>query len=94
MRISPRLFSELRSVIDSYRAGSTRLEYLASRTEELVTHLEPVLPAEAFCAAMNAVYVIEEINAVALDEGRAIGERERQLIEEALATIEQLFGPQ
>lgn len=87
-----RLLQELATLSAGYRAGSVPLPRLASRAEVLVEEMHTLLPAEDFARAMNCVYLVEEINAVVLDERRSPTESEKEAIERDLSLLERLIS--
>lgn len=86
------LTRELIDLILSYRVGTTELNSLSFKSEVLVEKLRLCLLAEDFSRAMNCVYVIEEINAVVLDENRQPKQPEQDEIERQLALLEKLVS--
>ena len=84
------LSEELHQLIDSYHSGSSDLAHLSQRAETLVEAMRPRLPADIFLSAMNCVYLIEEISALAMDEDRKITAVESQDIDQHLSILEDL----
>lgn len=92
MEAPTRLVQELSALCAAYRAGAIRLPSLASRVEILVESMHAHLPGEDFARAMNFVYLIEEINAVVLDENRPLNTPEKEAIENDLSLLEKLVS--
>ena len=87
------LTRELHALAASYRGGCIGLPTLASRAESLVEQMCDQLPTAVFSGAMNCVYLIEEINAIILDENRPITDGERGMIDQQLETLTELILP-
>lgn len=87
------LTRELLALAASYRGGCIGLPTLASRAETLVEQMSDQLPTEVFSVAMNCVYLIEEINAIILDENRPITDGERGMIDRQLESLTELILP-
>lgn len=83
MRDSSNIAESVRMLEAQYLAGGITLNALAHRAEVLLEQARSALSPEKHQQAMNCAYVIEEINALVLDEGRAMsaGERLRLTIE-------------
>lgn len=81
----------LSKAIFAFRAGDFTLPSLAFRTEAILEQISPTLPDQAAREAMNCAYLIEEINAVALERGVAPSAQEFAEIERALKMIESLL---
>jgi hypothetical protein len=79
---------ELQNLITSYRNGSSDLAHLSQRIEILIEAMQSTLPISTFSKAMNCVYLIEDINALVLDEKRPITEVEQHEIHAKLLLIE------
>jgi len=84
------LIREISALSASYRAGSAELDSLSYRAELLVEQMRACLSDDGFSRAMNCVYIIEEINALVLDENRQITQSEQGEIESQLALLEKL----
>jgi hypothetical protein len=80
----------LLALIASYREGSTRLHSLAAGIETLVERMQSSLSAEDFGRAMNCFYLIEDVNALTLDEGRQPTQVEQDSIHRQLNLLEAL----
>jgi hypothetical protein len=87
------LSEDLCKLIASYQEGSTDLAHLSQRAETLIEAMRPNLPADTFSKAINSVYLIEDINALVLDESRQVTAGERQDIHAQLSMLENLFAP-
>jgi hypothetical protein len=86
------LTDELHRLIASYRGGSSDLAHLSQRAETLIEETRPNLLADTFSQAMNCVYLIEEINALILDESRRVTDTEQHDIHTQLTILENLFA--
>lgn len=86
------LTEELRKLIASYRGGSSDLAHLSQRAETLIEEIRPNLLGDTFSQAMNCVYLIEEINALVMDEGRPITDTEQHDIGTQLSILENLLA--
>lgn len=65
------------SAIESqYLANGISLNTLVHRCEAVLDQSRSVLPPAVHQRAMNCIYVIEEINALILDEGRSLRDDE------------------
>ena len=87
------LTREFLALAASYRGGRVGLAPLASRAESLVEQMCDQLPTDVFSSAMNCVYLIEEINAIILDENRPITDGERGMIDRQLQSLTELILP-
>lgn len=87
------LARELLALAASYRGGCSSLPALASRAETLIEQMRGHLPADVFSGAMNSVCLIEEINAVILDENRPLTDGERAMIDRQLDCLVELISP-
>jgi hypothetical protein len=86
------LIQELIKLNASYRARAVHLNTLASHSETLLEKMQSALPDEDFARAMNCVYLIEEINAIVLDESRQPTHAEQKAIENEMAILEKIIG--
>ena len=77
----------LRDVQTQYLAGRISLDTLVQRCEALLGQSESVLSPETYQHAMNCIYLLEDINAVVLDESRSVSERERLSVESELQKL-------
>lgn len=82
---------QLLDLICSYQIGSTELNSLCFKSELMVEEMHPRLPSGDFSKAMNCVYVLEEINALILDEARPVTQAEHTEIESQLALLKKLI---
>lgn len=85
------LAEELRKLITTYRSGSSDLAHLSQRSETLIEAIRPHLTADMFSQAINYVYLIEEMNALVLDENRRVTDMEQHEIFTQLIKIENLL---
>jgi hypothetical protein len=92
LRNNQLLTGELHKLIASYRDGSSDLAHLSQRAETLIEETRPNLLADNFSQAMNCVYLIEEINALVLDESRQVTDIEQRDICTQLTILENLFA--
>ena len=92
LNINQTLTEELHKLIASYRAGTSNLAYLSQRIETLIEAMRSNLSADTFSRAINSVYLIEEINALVLDESRRTTDIEQHDIHTQLEKIEYLFA--
>lgn len=83
---------ELCDLIFSYQIGSTDLNFLCFESELLVEEMRPHLSSGDFSSFMNCVYVLEEINALILDEARSLTYAENAEIEGQLALLKKLVN--
>jgi hypothetical protein len=81
----------LSKAIAAFRAGDFTLPSLAFRVAATLEELSPSLPAEAARKALDCAYLIEEVNAVALENGVVPSSHELAGVESALRTIESLL---
>ena len=86
------LVQQLRDLISRYRRGAANLNSLSFKSELLVEEMRACLSPSGHSEAMNCVYVIEEINAVVLDENRSVSQEELAEIERRLALLEKLVS--
>ena len=86
------LVQELLKLGASYRAGAVGLNTLAFRSETYIEYLQSELPTEDFACAMNCAYLIEEINAVVLDENRRPTQEEQDAINKELTLLEKIIA--
>lgn len=77
MEDSTSLTESVRALEDQYLASGISLNALVHRGEALLEQGKSVLPPEKHQRAMNCIYVLEEINALVLDEGRSMSADER-----------------
>lgn len=82
----------MRRLIDSYYDGSSDLAHLSQRAETLIEAMRHHLPADNFLKAMNCVYLIEDINALVMDENRKITTVEQHDINAQLSILENLLA--
>lgn len=92
MKKNQLLSEELHRLIVSYHDGSSDLAHLSQRTETLIEAMRPHLLADTFLKAMNCVYLIEDINALVIDENRQITAVERHDIHAQLSILENLLA--
>ncbi len=88
------ILQQLHDLISCYRKGAVELSSLSFKSEVLVEKMRPWLPSGAHSEAMNCVYVVEEINAVVLDENRNVTKEEVAEIERRLVLFEKLIATQ
>ena len=93
MKTTQSLSEDLHRLIASYHEGSSDLAHLSQRAETLIEAMRPNLQADAFSMAMNSVYLIEDINALVMDESREVTVVEQQAIHAQLSVLENLFTP-
>lgn len=86
------LVQELLKLGVSYRAGAVELNTVSFRSEAYIKHLQSELPAEDFASAIKCAYLIEEINAVVLDQNRPLTQEEQDAINEELRLIEKIIA--
>ena len=82
------LAEEFHKLIASYRSGLTDLAHLSQRSETLIEAMCPNLTTDTFSQAMNCVYLIEDVNALVLDEGRRVTDTEQSEINAQLKALE------
>lgn len=93
MKTTQFLSEELCKLISSYHEGSSDLAHLSQRAETLVEAMRPNLLADTFSKAMNSVYLIEDINALVMDESRQVTAGELHDVHAQLSMLENLFAP-
>jgi hypothetical protein len=86
------LFGEFERLVLQYRNGNTNLSILASRSESIVESLRVDLKPSDYSKVMNSIYLIEEINALALDEDREPLAVELDSVAAEIKKIEGVFG--
>lgn len=91
MNTTSPLVLEILGLCSQYREESVLLATLASRSETLVEQMRSELSSEDFLHAMNRVYLIEEINALCLDENRNPTREEKNAIFADLDALERIF---
>ena len=77
----------LRTLIATYRRGEASLNTLASQSESLLSEVGMHLGEGILQKAMNCAYIIEEINALVLDENRTPNASERLQIEKEIERL-------
>ncbi|QNP59931.1 hypothetical protein [Paenacidovorax monticola] len=75
------LAQQLLDLISSYQIGSIELNSLCFKSELIMEGMRSYLSSEIFSKAINCVYVLEEINALILDEARQLTQAERTEVE-------------
>ena len=78
---------QLLDLISSYQVGATELNSFCFKSELLVVDIRPCMSSEDFSKAMNCVCVLEEINALILDEAWLASQIEYPEIERQLALL-------
>lgn len=73
-----------------YLANEISLNALVHRCEALLDETRSALPPDTHKRAMNCVYILEEINALVLDEGRSMRDEERVRVKAELETLTSL----
>jgi hypothetical protein len=86
------LSDELHKLLASYRGGTSDLARLSQRAETLIEEIRPHLSTDTFSQAMNCVYLIEEINALVLDESRRVTDSEQHEIHTQLTILESILA--
>ena len=81
---------ELFDLISSYQIGSTDLNSLCFKSELIVEEMRPRLSSWDYSSFMNCVYILEEINALILDEARSLTHAENTEIESQLTLLKKL----
>lgn len=92
MKTNQLLSDELHKLLASYRGGLSDLAHLSQRAETLIEEIRPHLSADTFSQAMNCVYLIEEINALVLDESRRVTDSEQNEIHTQLTILESILA--
>lgn len=77
----------LRTIIATYRSGEESLNALATQSEGILSAMGVHLGEALLQRAMNCAYIIEEINAVVLDENRSPNVSERLQIENEIERL-------
>ena len=81
------LSASLQALEASYLTGDIPLNAVVHRAEALLEEGKAMLTPDAFLRAMNCVYLIEDVNALVLDEGRPLKEGERASIATELGRL-------
>jgi hypothetical protein len=92
MQDGTNLTDSVRALEDQYLAGAISLNALVLRVEALLEQGKSVMFPAAHQRAMNCVYVLEEINALVLDEGRSIEADERLRVAAELRMLTSLVA--
>jgi hypothetical protein len=92
MQDGTNLSDSVRALEDQYLASAISLNALVHRGEALLEQGKSVLPPEKHQRAMNCVYVLEEINALMLDEGRLMRADERLRVAAELRMLSSLVA--
>lgn len=69
------------------RAGTVHLSALATRSEILIEQMQGKIPSMEWGRAMNCVCLLEEINAITLDENRPLTLEEEGIIKSELELL-------
>lgn len=77
MNRAENLTESFNALASQYLANSVSLNSLVHRTEALLEQCKSRLTPDKYLSGMNCVYIIEEINALVLDEGRPLRVDER-----------------
>jgi hypothetical protein len=91
MKIDSSPSENFAALLAEYRAGSVSLPSLALKIESLTQLFRESVSDDDFARAMNSVYLIEDINAVALDERRQLTQSENEAIKKELSSLERLL---
>jgi hypothetical protein len=82
---NPQMLNEsLRDLQVQYLAGRLSLNALVHQCEAFLQQFESFLPPNKHQLAANCVYLLEDINALVLDEARSIRDDERLTVESEL----------
>lgn len=74
------LAESIRVLADQYLATEISLNAFVHRSEATLEQGKSALPLENHKWAMNCIYILEEISALLLDEGRAMRADERSRV--------------
>ena len=81
---------QLLDLISSYQTGSTEFSSLCFKSELMLEDMRLNMSGNEYARAINCVYVLEEINALILDETRPASQAERAEIENQLVLLEKI----
>ncbi len=84
---------ELSELCSSYRLGRLPLSEWSQRAEYLVDAGRGLLPRDRADSLQNWIYLVEDVVALSLDEGRALNETEVDQVLKAMMAIDHLVLP-
>lgn len=92
MEIGTSVADSVRALEKQYAANEISLNALVQRSEALLEQSKSVLAPGTHQRAMNCIYVVEEINALVLDEGRLMRDDEQARVKSELQRLSSLIA--